>query len=149
MACSHSSAFRMAMTSHRSFVACVCAVDVVEARLIELCRPSSSSGSLECRIGRFMFIDQLCRMIGILETFIRIFVGCLATFEVNRLGRLVLTLPLGLWCVGRIDSFISDSRYGNFAFSTCVDSVLSLMAFSSSESSESFSMPGTTGSTSS
>ena len=63
-----------------------------------------------------MFIDQLCRMIGILETFIRIFVGCLATFEVNRLGRLVLTLPLSMWCVGRINSVISYSQFGNFAF---------------------------------
>ena len=68
-------------------------------------------------------------MIGILGAFIKSFVGCLGpyegfrrwmvippTFEINGLGRLVSTLPLTLWCVGRIDSVVSDSCLGSFAF---------------------------------
>ena len=37
-------------------------------------------------------------------------------FEINGFGRLVLTLPLSLWCVGLIDLGVSDSHLGNFAF---------------------------------
>ena len=62
----------------RAWFAHVHVVDVVQARLIELCRLSSSCGSPKYHIGRFMFIDQLCRMIGILGTIIRSFVGCIA-----------------------------------------------------------------------
>ena len=82
--------------------------------MIELYRPSNSSGSPECCIGRFVFVDQLCWMIAMLGTFIGSFVGCLAPC----LGfqRLVLTLPLSMWCVGRINSVISYSQFGNFAF---------------------------------
>ena len=63
------------------------------------------------------------------RTIIKSFVGCLAPcvgfrrwmvippmLEINGLGRLVSTLPLSLWCVGRIDFVVSDSHFGNFAF---------------------------------
>ena len=36
--------------------------------------------------------------------------------EINGLGRLVSILPLSVRCIGRIDSVVSDSRYGSFAF---------------------------------
>ena len=38
------------------------------------------------------------------------------TLEINGLGQLVSNFPLSLWSVGRIDSIVSNSRYGNFAF---------------------------------
>ena len=112
-----------------AWLARVRVIDVVEVRLIELCWPSCSSRYPEYRCGWFMFFDQLCWLVNMLGTIIRSLVRCVAPcvgfrrwmvilpiLEINGLGRLISTLPLTLWCVGRIASVVSDSRYGNFAF---------------------------------
>ena len=111
-----------------SWFAHVRVVGVVEARLIELGRPSCLSRSPEYRRGWFMFVDQLCWLVGMLGTIIRIFVGCLGPcvgfrrwviipplLDINGHGGLISTSLLGLGCVGWIESVISNSRYGSIA----------------------------------
>ena len=92
-----------------AWFACIHVVDVVEARLIKLCLPSSSSRSPVCRDVWFGSFDQLCWSIGISWTIcIRSLVRCPAP----RLGfrRCLVVLPCGC------RRLFSDLSLGDFAF---------------------------------